>query len=125
MPGAQRGVVPAHVATSIDAPNPEAGEEHPHTNTQLLGTVAREEDRFAAYETMQRPFNAPDDLGREPTMDGLLVETRVRGVQITLRCTTCRGSSMARSRSTRCSAPDAMRRAGCRWNLRFSRTVAL
>ena len=38
-PDAERGAVPVHVATSMDAPNPDAGEEHPHTNTQLFGTV--------------------------------------------------------------------------------------
>ena len=45
-PGAERGVVPLHVATSMDAPNPDAGEEHPHTNTQLFATVAPEGNRF-------------------------------------------------------------------------------
>ncbi len=37
-PGAERGAVPLHVATSMDTPNPDAGEEHPHMNTQLFGT---------------------------------------------------------------------------------------
>ena len=73
-PGAERGVVPLHVATSMDAPNPDAGEEHPHTNTQLFGTVAPEDNRFQSYETMQPPFNAPDDPGREPTMDGFVLD---------------------------------------------------
>jgi hypothetical protein len=43
------------------APNPDAGEEHPHTNTQLFGTVAPEDNRFVSYEQMKPPFNAPDD----------------------------------------------------------------
>ncbi len=73
-PGAGRGVVPVHVATSMDAPNPDAGEEHPHTNTQLFGTVAPEDNRFLSYEVMKPPFNAPDDPAREPTMDGFVVD---------------------------------------------------
>jgi phospholipase C len=73
-PEAERGVVPVHVATSMDAPNPDAGEEHPHTNTQLFGTVAPEDNRFLSYEKMQPPFNAPDDPGREPTMDGFVLD---------------------------------------------------
>ncbi len=73
-PGAERGVVPLHVATSMDAPNPDAGEEHPHTNTQLFGTVAPEGNRFLPYETMQPGFNAPDDPARAPTMDGFVLD---------------------------------------------------
>jgi hypothetical protein len=73
-PDAERGVVPVHVATSMDAPNPDAGEEHPHTNTQLFGTVAPEDNRFLSCEAMQPPFNAPDDPGREPTMDGFVLD---------------------------------------------------
>ena len=73
-PGAERGVVPLHVATSMDAPNPDAGEEHPHTNTQLFGTVAPDGNRFLPYETMQPPFNAPADPARAPTMDGFVLD---------------------------------------------------
>ena len=39
----------------MDAPNPDAGEEHPHTNTQLFGTVAPEGNRFVSAEQMQPP----------------------------------------------------------------------
>jgi phospholipase C len=67
-------VVPLHVATSMDVPNPDAGEEHPHTNTQLFGTVAPEDNRFLSYEEMQPPFNAPDDPARAPTMDGFVLD---------------------------------------------------
>jgi phospholipase C len=58
----------------MDAPNPDAGEEHPHTNTQLFGTVAPAANRFLSYEAMQPPFNAPDDPGRAPTMDGFVLD---------------------------------------------------
>jgi phospholipase C len=72
-PDAERGVVPVHVAASMDAPNPDAGEEHPHTNTQLYGTVAPEGNRFVSYEQMQPPFNAPDPA-RDPSMDGFVLD---------------------------------------------------
>jgi phospholipase C len=29
---------------------------------------------FLSYEAMQPPFNAPDDRGREPTMDGFVLD---------------------------------------------------
>jgi phospholipase C len=73
-PGAERGVVPLHVATSMDAPNPDAGEEYPHINTQLFGTVAPEENRFSSFEAMQSPFNLPDDASRQPSMDGFVLD---------------------------------------------------
>jgi len=73
-PGAERGTVPLHVATSMDAPNPDAGEEHPHTNTQLFGTVEPEGNRFVSFDQMRPPFNAPDDPAREPTMDGFVLD---------------------------------------------------
>ncbi|MFI7067345.1 hypothetical protein ACIBL3_40575 [Kribbella sp. NPDC050124] len=73
-PGAGRGVVPHHVATPMDAPNPDAGEEHPHTNTQLFGTVAPDENRFLSYEAMRPPFNAADDPARAPTMDSFVLD---------------------------------------------------
>jgi phospholipase C len=34
--GADRKVVPYTVATDMDSPNPDTGEEHQHTNTQLF-----------------------------------------------------------------------------------------
>ena len=47
----------------MDAPNPDAGEEHPHTNTQFFGTVAPENNRFVSYEQMRLPLNAPQTTG--------------------------------------------------------------
>src|SRR5262249_26529450 len=37
--GAERKVVPYRVATDIDSPNPDSGEEYPHTNTQLYNIL--------------------------------------------------------------------------------------
>lgn len=43
--GADRKVVPYEVATDMDSPNPDSGEEWFHTNTQLFGTL-NEHNRF-------------------------------------------------------------------------------
>ena len=37
--GAERKVVPYTVATDMDSPNPDSGEEYYHTNTQLYGIL--------------------------------------------------------------------------------------
>jgi hypothetical protein len=50
----------------MDTPNPDAGDEHPHTNTQLFGTVAPDDNRFLSYEAMQPPFKG--DLLAELTV---------------------------------------------------------
>ena len=39
--GADRKVVPYGVAASMDAPNPDPGEEYTHVNTQLFGVSTR------------------------------------------------------------------------------------
>src|SRR5580765_6721587 len=41
--GADRKVVPYTVATSMDFPNPDSGEEYPHTNTQLYNILNEQE----------------------------------------------------------------------------------
>src|ERR1700733_14333231 len=43
--GAERKVVPYGVATDMDSPNPDSGEEYFHTNTQLFNTLD-EQNRF-------------------------------------------------------------------------------
>ena len=43
--GAERKVVPYTVATDMDSPNPDTGEEHQHANTQLYGILS-EANRF-------------------------------------------------------------------------------
>ena len=37
--GAERGVVPYGIATNMDTPNPDPGEEYQHINTQLFGII--------------------------------------------------------------------------------------
>ena len=73
-PGAERGTVPVHPAENMDTPDPDPGEEHPHTNTQLFGTVNPPDNRFKSIHDMQAPFNAPPDPTREPSMDGFVAD---------------------------------------------------
>src|SRR5579871_2811084 len=64
--GAERKVVPYTVATDMDAPNPDSGEEYFHTNTQLYN-ILDDQNRFKIGEG-EAPWNAPPP-GAVPTMD--------------------------------------------------------
>ena len=70
--GADRGVVPYTVATDMDSPNPDSGEEYFHTNTQLFN-VLNEQNRFRIGEGVTAPWNAPEP-GATPTMDGFVTD---------------------------------------------------
>jgi phospholipase C len=70
--GADRKVVPYTVATDMDAPNPDSGEEFFHTNTQLFN-VLDEANRFKLGEEVNEPWNAPPP-GATPTMDGFVTD---------------------------------------------------
>jgi phospholipase C len=70
--GADRKVVPYTVATDMDSPNPDSGEEYPHTNTQLYNILS-EENRFKLGEDIKAPWNAPRP-GQTPTMDGYVTD---------------------------------------------------
>jgi len=70
--GADRKVVPYTVATDMDSPNPDSGEEYPHTNTQLFG-IQDEQNRFKLGEEITAPFNVPAP-GQVPTMDGYVTD---------------------------------------------------
>lgn len=68
--------VPAHVYSGpTDAimayPDPDPGEEYPHVNTQLFGTVDPAGNAVVAASDMHPPFNAPE-RDTAPTMDGFL-----------------------------------------------------
>ena len=52
--GAERKVVPYGVATDMDSPNPDSGEEYFHTNTQLFNTLD-EQNRFKIGEGARAP----------------------------------------------------------------------
>ena len=69
--GADRKVVPYAVATDMDSPNPDSGEEWFHTNTQLFNT--RRHNRYKIGEGVTAPWNAPP-AGATPTMDGFVTD---------------------------------------------------
>jgi phospholipase C len=66
--------IPLHPATNMDTPDPDPGEEYPHLNTQLFGTVAPPANAGAAVDAMQPPFNAPNDPAPTPSMDGFVAD---------------------------------------------------
>ena len=70
--GAERKVVPYTVATDMDSPNPDSGEEWFHTNTQLYN-ILDEHNRFKLSEGVTAPWNAPPP-GTTPTMDGFVTD---------------------------------------------------
>ncbi len=70
--GAERKVVPYGIATNMDTPNPDSGEEYPHINTDFYG-VLDPRNRFAPLEKMVAPYNAPTP-GMQPTMDGFVAD---------------------------------------------------
>jgi phospholipase C len=70
--GADRKVVPYTAATDMDSPNPDTGEEYPHTNTQLFN-ILPEANRFKLGTEISAPYNAPEP-GQVPTMDGFVTD---------------------------------------------------
>jgi len=70
--GADRKIVPYAVATDMDSPNPDSGEEYFHTNTQLFGTID-DHNRFKIGDEATEPWNAPPP-GATPTMDGFVAD---------------------------------------------------
>jgi phospholipase C len=55
--GAERGTVPYGVAENMNTPSPDPGEEVPHVNTQLFGTLD-EANRGRIYA--ESSYNIPD-----------------------------------------------------------------
>jgi phospholipase C len=70
--GAERKVVPYTIATDLDSPNPDSGEEYYHTNTQLYGII-NDHNRFKIGDAATAPWNAPMP-GAVPTMDGFVAD---------------------------------------------------
>ena len=66
------GVVPYGIAAGMDVPDPDPGEEYPHTNTQLFN-VLDEANRCKDATEMVAPYNAPPE-GRPATMDGFVTD---------------------------------------------------
>lgn len=72
--GWERARVPAHPAARLDAPDPNPGEEYPHVNTQMFGTVVPADNRFRPLRDIQAPFNSPASPDATPTMDGFIAD---------------------------------------------------
>jgi phospholipase C len=70
--GVERKVVPYTIATDMDSPNPDSGEEWYHTNTQLFNTID-DHNRFKIGAAVTAPFNVPPP-GATPTMDGFVTD---------------------------------------------------
>lgn len=64
--------VPVHPAQTMDTPDPDPGEEYPHINTQLYGSVSPQSNRYAKVAEMVSPFNSPPDSHAPPSMDGFV-----------------------------------------------------
>ncbi|HEY7013830.1 MAG TPA: alkaline phosphatase family protein [Streptosporangiaceae bacterium] len=72
--GAGHQVVPYGVAPTMDAPNPDAGEEFQHINTQLFGIIDPPGNRGVLAGEMAAPYNAPAGPAPRPTMDGFVAD---------------------------------------------------
>lgn len=70
---APNGRVPFTVTKSMDSPNPDPGEEHPHTNTQLYN-ILDDRNRFKFGAQIKAPWNAPASSLVEPNMEGFVTD---------------------------------------------------
>ena len=70
--GPAGGIAPYGISPGMDVPDPDPGEEYPHTNTQLFNLLD-EANRGKDATEMVAPYNAPPD-GRRPTMDGFVTD---------------------------------------------------
>src|SRR5271155_4063977 len=71
--GADRKFVPYGVATNMNTPHPDPGEEYPHINTDLFGSLDPA-NRFMPLAKMVAPYNTPGDQMQTPTMDGFVAD---------------------------------------------------
>jgi phospholipase C len=72
--GSEHRTVPVHAASGMDIPDPDPGEEYPHVNTQLFGSIAPAENQHKPAKDMQAPFNAPPTSDSKPTMSGFVTD---------------------------------------------------
>jgi phospholipase C len=70
--GAARGPLAVYPQTVMDDPKPDPGEEYPHVNTQLYGTVDPASNADKAALQMTAPFNAPARPHEPAPMDGFV-----------------------------------------------------
>jgi phospholipase C len=62
------------IATDMNTPSPDPGEEYPHVNTQLFGIIDPPANRGVLAGKMVGPFNAPPDARQRPSMDGFVAD---------------------------------------------------
>jgi phospholipase C len=74
VPGADLGPVETHRAKGFSSPYPDSGEEYPHVNTQLFGSVDPTSNRFADVDDMGSPFNTPSSPNSSPPMSGFVTD---------------------------------------------------
>jgi phospholipase C len=72
--GSDQLTVAVHPAANMDTPDPDPGEEFPHVNTQLFGTIDPPGNRFKPVKEMEAPFNAPSSHSAAPTMEGFVAD---------------------------------------------------
>jgi phospholipase C len=70
--GTNRKFVEYGVATNMNTPSPDPGEEYPHINTDLYGFL-NSKNRFMPLAKMVAPYNAPSP-GQPLTMDGFVAD---------------------------------------------------
>ncbi len=68
------GSVPVHRDSVMNNPNPDPGEEYPHINTSLFGTVLPDSNRFLDACDMGSPWNLPGTLPSTYPMNGFLTD---------------------------------------------------
>jgi phospholipase C len=68
------GNVPVYRDSVMNNPSPDPGEEYPHINTSLFGTVLPDSNRFKAACDMTIPWNLPDPLPGTYPMNGFLTD---------------------------------------------------
>jgi phospholipase C len=66
------GPVPVTPGTVMDDPNPDPGEEYPHINTDLFGTVDPPSNALKAVADMAAPFNTPNPIPAPAPMNGFV-----------------------------------------------------
>ncbi len=71
--GADRKFVSYGVASNMNTPSPDPGEEYPHINTDLFG-IQNPKNRLQPLARMVAPYNAPDYPRQQPTMDGFVAD---------------------------------------------------
>jgi phospholipase C len=71
---AQRRVVPVAKGDAMEDPNPDPGEEYPHVNTQLYGTVLPAANRDRPALATVAPYNAPDPPPAPAPMNGFVAD---------------------------------------------------